>query len=1170
MVEQIRKISLTESQRTAVSTDLGTDRVVVAMAGSGKTTVLTEYYINLLKQRNLNPDSIVAITFTEKAARSMRVKLMGKLHDEGMLDTARQLYSAPINTMHSYFSRLLKQNALTIELDPDFQILDDSSSAILKEQTLRDVMSQWKIERSDDYRKLLARFDWGHDPYDKFDSVWHEITSRGYYPSDLKPGHDPQEILGIFKSRLSEMLDDFISALASKPKRTQTAENQFQSAHELKTQLVNIELQNLTYELAEEIDGFTSGGKISGRFSPPVDEIGKDLKQLIKEFACVIQYCLGHDVRKLFIDLISDFNLDYSRAKNAIRSLDYSDIEYFARKLLSENPEIRAKVKRDIHAFLIDEFQDTNPLQMQIIDLIRPDNAFFAVGDPRQSIYGFRHADVKIMMRMIDESSKTNTDVVALGENFRSRSEILNFVSELFENQYVDSAFVDQNYGRIIPGRIFPDEPKSSPVEIVLTVGEKSEDARKVESSALANHLAQLLNEGMEIEDRESGKRKLKPSDCAILFRTRGGMLDYAEELEKAGIPYSVSDVGGFYTQREIMDLVNFLELLLSPRDALFFSQVIRAPFYNISQDGLFRIISQLKEDSKRSELHGSDSLMLKEDYWKSDIKDLSESDSQSFTDFKNEFSEIRDLCDGMGPSQRLRLIIEKTHFQTAVSIGHGGRRRLSNINKLVDIADEFEKHYPGNNIFFVNRMKDLRFRDVQESQSSVDSNSDNVVLMTIHKAKGLEFPVVILADALHSADSRAYAPLVSDDGTINLQHRPESGINRKSVTDLALKSEQEKRKEKNNNEERRLLYVALTRAMDKLIIGIPLAPRSSGAFKDTFSNLIDFGKALDEIPENIECAGMTIPVLDGQQLAINAVKCKREKQKELAVDFPTVVERIQSWSAREFSNLNILHSVSEFTCWMVCPRLYEHRYYLGLGGLEGELTLLKKTDSAIPDEIIDDEESHTPGGFDEFPVFKRGIIIHKMLQRFVAQEGQFDFETFISSEIPGISSGNLEKFREIISFFKEQEIGISLLGAKKSLLERSLLFRIPGLDTPLRAIPDAVWNNGDEWFLVDYKSGSFHDETDSTGKSYAEQIRAYVLAVKSTYRGRVSKASLIYVDEKKVLDVDISDSALDQTVLNIEKFLESVSTARFEPSRTKTCVFCNFSENCPALRESS
>jgi ATP-dependent helicase/nuclease subunit A len=1170
MAENIRKIALTESQRTAVSTDSRTDRVVVAMAGSGKTTVLTEYYINLLKQRNLNPDSIVAITFTEKAARSMRVKLMEKLHDEGMIDIARQLYSAPINTMHSYFSRLLKQNALTIELDPDFQILDDASSGILKEQTLRDVMAQWKIERSDDYKKLLARFDWGHDPYDRFDSVWHEITSRGYYPSDLKPGLDPQEILGIYKSRLSEMLDDFIGALSSHIKKTKTAQNQFESAIELKEELVNVELPNLTYELAEEIDGFTAGGKISGRFSPPVDDIGKDLKHLIGEFACVIKYCLGHDVRKLFIDLIADFNLDYSRAKNSIRSLDYSDIEYFARKLLSENPEIRSKVKRDVHAFLIDEFQDTNPLQMQIIDLIRPENAFFAVGDPRQSIYGFRHADVKIMMRMIDESSKTNTDVVALGENFRSRSEILNFVSELFENQYVDSAFVNQDYGRIVPGRVFSDEPQSSPVEIILTVGEKAEDARTVEASAIANHLAQTLNEGLEIEDRETGKRKLKPSDCAILFRTRGGMLDYAEELEKAGIPYSVTDVGGFYTQREIMDLVNFLELLLSPRDALFFSQVIRAPFHIISQDGLFRIISQLRDDSKRSEPHGDDTLFLKEDYWKIDITGLSESDSLSFSDFQNEFKEIRDLCDGMGPSQRLRLILKKTHFRTAVSMGHGGRRRLSNINKFIDIADDFEKHYPGNNIFFVNRMKDLRFRDVQESQSSVDSDSDNVVLMTIHKAKGLEYPLVILADALHSTDSRVYAPLISDDGTINLQHRPESGMNRQSVTDLALKSELDKRKEKNNNEERRLLYVALTRAMDKLIISIPLAPRSSGVFKDTFSGIINFEKALDEVPENVECGGMTIPVFDGQQLAINTVKCKRETQTQLSVDVPKAIERIQSWSEMKFSNLSILHSVSEFTCWTVCPRLYEHRYYLGLGGLESELTLLKKTDTAIPDEIIDDEENTIPGGFDEFPVFKRGIIIHKMLQRFVAQADKFNLESFISSEIPGISSGNLEKFKEIIEFFRANEIGISLIKSKKALLERSLLFRIPSLDTPLRAIPDAVWNHGDEWFLVDYKSGSFHDESDSTGKSYAEQIRAYVIAVKSSYHGRVSKANLIYVDEKKILDVDITESALDQTVRNIGEFLKSVSEARFEPSPGKTCAFCNFGENCPVLMKSS
>jgi len=187
-----------------------------------------------------------------------------------------------------------------------------------------------------------------------------------------------------------------------------------------------------------------------------------------------------------------------------------------------------------------------------------------------------------------------------------------------------------------------------------------------------------------------------------------------------------------------------------------------------------------------------------------------------------------------------------------------------------------------------------------------------------------------------------------------------------------------------------------------------------------------------------------------------------------------------------------------------------------------------------------------------------------------VENPDSFDLKKFLTREAVGISDTSLNEFKRMIDFLNETENGQNLLSADRIFLEKSVLFRIPGIDTIFRAIPDAIWLSGNQCGIIDYKSGMFHDESDRRGFSYAEQIRAYALASKAVYSVDVSDACLIYVDSEKILDIDTGTESLNKTIGNMQKFVESVSSGSFEPKPGKLCEYCNFSINCPVAHNDS
>jgi len=1157
-------IKLTDAQKRAISVDPSTDRIVIAMAGSGKTTVLAEYYFALMNMNNgYDPSEIVAITFTEKAAREMRMKLIRKFMREGRDNQARELYSAPISTIHSFCSNIVKENALVLDLDPDWQVLDETQSSILMEQCLRDSMGKLKVERSDIYEVLMRRIKWGSDPYATFNDFFMDFRSRGFSVEDLTPGPSIEAVFDESMINFQDSITDFINAFNEKNANKKLSEAELRKKillEELLSRIKQIEFENCSLELASEIDIFWRDRKLWTKVADSLIDYLDDLKKAKNDFIQKLVYIMGSDIRIAFLELVKVFDDEYQKAKTSDAVLDYDDLQDKAIKLLKDYPHVRDRIRNRIKALLVDEFQDTNPVQMALIELMRPAKRFFAVGDPRQSIYGFRHTDVSIMLKEIEKYSSDNGDVVELNENFRSRSMILDVVSEFFKDELIDPEYERMNFGCITSGRKFMHEELHNPVEFMASFGEDTDEARDVETGAIARRLAEILNEGMVIEEKSGAQRTVNPSDIVVLFRKHSNMLDYSRALEQVRIPHHVVSSQGFYYQREIMDLINFLELLSEPDDALSLCEVIRAPFCGITIDGLYRIIASMKT----VEHHGK--LRLSGQFWKDDSISLEKEDSERWDHFRFVFPELIERCSSMGPSGRLREILNITHFRGASAVGRGGKRRLGNIGKLLDFADTWDKDFPGDNKGFISRMKDLRFREAREGETPVSAVENSVTMMTIHSAKGLEFPIVLFADAITRGKIDSHQILLTKSGHVLVKQRVVNEEFSDKLKDFYFEEEKDERNRLENNEAKRVLYVALTRAMEKLIISFSIGKSLQGSFYEFFEKRLGVSKIQKDGIREYTIGEWKVPVIWGNEIIERPCIYFSKEEEAHAFDIANEIARIEK-GLPEISNLETMYSVTAFSAWIICPRRMCLHYLYGLASLEKDIKPLRDQLKITEEDV---EEEKTGGGYDEFPVMDRGTIIHRALCEIVEQKGRFSIDSFLTSQKNSSAIILKEDICKVVDSFKNSQIGQSIISADNRYLEKSFIFGVRDNKPLFKSVIDALWLKNGKWRIVDYKSGKAHDSNDAVGRAYEEQVRMYVRAVKSVFNTDVEKASLLYVDSAQEREIDISSNAMDKNLMLIDKFFESIDRGDFIPIKNDECRYCSFSDGCAAFNKTN
>ena len=830
-----------QAARDAIVNNLDETFIVEAAAGTGKTTALVGRVLALVRAGKAEIASIVAVTFTEAAAGELKLRIRTEL-ERARVATAKgseenvrllrgiaQLEEARIGTIHSFCADILRRFPVEAQVDPQFEVLGDASQLydevfarwferLLREPTpaalrvLRRPVRSWDQGTA---REMLYRAGRSLIEERDFDAAW-EV-----------PDYD-REVL------LADVVDDLrafgaLGTLAANPDDwfAKGVMRVGEWVHELELReraqgrdldALEGELHLLTRERFWEWKG-----RNVVYFAPEIrrETVVAKRESLREKIASVLQQCdatLAPALREELRSLVRA----YEEAKERRGALDFLDLLLFTRKLLADCDRVRESLRTEVSHVLIDEFQDTDPAQADIMLMLAGPDAksatgsgkLFIVGDPKQSIYRFRRADVRMYHRIKERLVEEGARVLHLQTNFRSSPAIVAAVNGTFERVMVrDPAGHQAEY---VPLSAARKASRERPSLVVLPVpspyGELPADARwapkmtkeaikKSYADAVAAYVAWLVNEsGWTIEGRDGARVPIAPGHVCLLFKrmSSGGQdvtRDYVRALEARRIPHVLVGGRSFFLREEVGALLNALVAIEWPDDELTVYATLRGPLFAFADD----------------------SLLVARDAWKglnpTKVPQVDDSD---------ESAPIARALAILGALHRRRnrrpiadtvsAFLEAVRAHASVAIWPTGEQALGNLLRVLDIARRFERAGTISFRSFVERMLRDRDRGVVGDATVVEDSAEGVRMMTAHKAKGLEFPVVILADPAANATHREPSRYVDN-------ARKVCAFSLANCLPHELRVNAEDVLQADAAEAQRLLYVAATRARDLLVV---------------------------------------------------------------------------------------------------------------------------------------------------------------------------------------------------------------------------------------------------------------------------------------------------------------------------------------------------------------
>jgi ATP-dependent helicase/nuclease subunit A len=787
--------------------------VLTAGAGSGKTRTLVARYMSLLSE-GLKPEGIVAITFTDKAANEMRSRVRSairaqitSLEDQDdqqfWVDLERQIDAARIGTIHSLCSEILRAHPAQAGIDPLFDVVDEGQIAILISDAVEIVLSELTMDE-----KYLPLFELVR--VSSMEEILTQMLQKRLDLADWLHSHPSQDQL------LESVSQSF---LQTEEIQKNIKELQLFSRHQIEQDTTEKGVQQVIDFLAawEQVELATRQGNFLDSITALTAIRKRVLNRMVGSAASVCKALLSEwrdsydqhlgwlgdgidpgleekvwqailllkDACALTIDQYNSFLSNQS-------ALDFDDLEGRALQLL-QKPEIARKWEENVLALLVDEFQDTNQRQRQIVDALTEGKpgGLFVVGDARQSIYRFRGADVSVFRDVQSVVKQSGGLVNELNISHRTHRCLMNAMEDILGvvmgMEEVSNKPFHVPFTRMDPHRAAaPEEIHAPYLEILLGAGKDSEQGRILAANLLADRL---------LEHKRTGEIK-NWKEVALLFRASGAFPIYEQALEAAGIPYVTIAGRGFYDRPEIRDVLNLLRALADPWDDLAMVGLLRSPAVGMSDLGITRM--RWSQSGKKPV---GFNLALK-----MDVDYLSSQDIQAAQRARALFNEIEPLVGRIPVAAVLQRLIEQTNYR--VILAASPERSWRNIEKLLLEAYDNDQTSIHAYLEMVQKVRGIGVREGEAAGIAEDA----LQLMTIHKSKGLEFPWVILADAGRRPNMKSDRWLLIDR---NLSLTPDK-IDYKPWLARYLQQLDNEREEAENN---RILYVAMTRARDKLII---------------------------------------------------------------------------------------------------------------------------------------------------------------------------------------------------------------------------------------------------------------------------------------------------------------------------------------------------------------
>ncbi len=812
----------------------GHPTVLVAAAGSGKTRVLTWLYTDAHLREHLRIDQLLAITFTNRAAGELRERIAHELRGTA-LGRDPDLTEAWIGTFHGICARLLREFAHHRSIDAGFSVIDELTAAELKAAAWEDALAS-----------ILA--DAGHDGADLIAQVgetalrgavlgwWEAQRSAGdVHPQLPTPITGDEDVRAAVRAlrRASEELAAAVEEIRNPARPSKRLIETLETVEQIEREADAIE-RLVARPPVRARDAARATAALESPKVPGGPPLGSDHPARVQFFAArdLVARRLGELVAgprvALVADLVRRFSEAYERRKRADECLDHDDLELEALQLLREQPAVRARLTERFARVFVDEFQDTNPRQAQLVALLagedpqapraagdgpawlrgRPGDgtpAVTVVGDPRQAIYGFRHASVELIRNAA--AAAPPGVALELSTNYRSDAEVLGAIDRAWASFDPGHAPVRAHRG---PDALPDGQPR---VEVLITKDDRNDPwSGELLGGQPGEESGAVLAEARLVAARIAEVRAAEPDrSIAVLARARRSLVPVAEALAALGVDAVLDGAEGFWGRLEVADLIAWLRLVRNPRDDAALVAVMASPLVALSTDGL-ALLGDLPHEAARDGAAAPTRL---------DALAAAAGDGRMSDDDARRVGAAAELLAAQrapgraeDPTGLIDEVVAATGYDAHLAALQGGPRRLANLARLRRLAAA-EVAGGGDLTALVDRAASEQRHGLRAPEAAL-GGTGAVQLMTVHQSKGLEFDTVIVT-GLGAQRPNATPALLGDGGRLGLRLRAAPGAKALPLFDHAELSEELKARER--AELRRVLYVALTRAKERLVV---------------------------------------------------------------------------------------------------------------------------------------------------------------------------------------------------------------------------------------------------------------------------------------------------------------------------------------------------------------
>ena len=1119
----------TPEQALAINT-IKSNVSLLAGAGSGKTYVLMKRFVQILRaDLSVNPTNIVAITFTRKAADEIKGRVrqaVGECVEQAQTDLERlrwqehlqKVESAPISTIHSLCSRILRDNPVETQLDPEFTILEDFEAQDFFKETLQQFLRK-NIKDNDALRRLVQTYG--------VNSFVNQVTALGDKLSELvrednlaEPYLKAKEELPALQQKLFAAVREVIEAreaLGAKTKGRQTLTEAAGLLDEMQKQLLAPEPDCSLLDASGVVK--VSGKALAAELT--------NLKNLRQELNHVLLNAKGCDLVQDWLAVLQEFYACLSARKQENNVLFNDDLDLLAIEHLQKNEALRQKYQERYKYIMVDEFQDTNERQRQLIYLLcgnKLDNTnnLFIVGDVKQSIYRFRHADVSVFNRVKEDIAQNAGQNLGMKTNFRSTQSIVESCNTAFcqmmdlpEEEICLEHYEGANTGGAkvcllqVPYKSKDDD-----------LGAK-EDKWQKEAEAIAAYLQQELP---KVEPQ------LRPgASKAILLRAMTHCEILRQTLQGYGINCVVVKGKGFYEQQEVLDILNLLAVLHNRYASLELAGALRSSYFGLDDATLTQLFWQTENDKPLWDVLqavGSGGLQL----------NLPPEQQALAVQAAERLRNLRQAAALMALPELFAQLWDELKPEFVLSQQENGPSKLANVKKLRRLAQQYCQTKQASLAEWLQNVKDLRASSSKEPAATVQAD-DALQIMTIHNSKGLEFDLVILPqlDKSVKGDTASIKYLPGKEG--------EQGLLGIKVPDKEMQLqnsgvyEQAKARDSELEEEesRRLLYVAMTRAQKQLLMVGTVAEEKLQEAVIALPSAKGWWQQLQAVYEadwekqESSCPWVRLLCADDLSPAV----VQQGEQQRLALE-PLALAPLPAYATCG----RTCFTASALQTYLHCQRQYYYQQVLAVPELE---------------QTVAGEQAH------ELPASVTGSIVHKALELYNGYNAEAVFAIALDEFAPGAEAAQAR------SMF-DAYIVSDLYKALPKKQKRELEFVQP-LQQELAAegvIDLLAFDEDDKMIIVDYKTGT-PPEPDEVKTGYAYQLALYKDAAEKLYPGKkVVRAELHFLQNMSVWQLPLDKSYLQEAVELCEEISGKGEEDDFACICNDSCAYCHYAYLCP------